>query len=191
MPRWQKVAAGPFWPCFAYPKLGYAGRTQVASKNGAMLRKASRPQFWLGICCYTALFLLATPVLPASPKSGQAKHGQNGPAATFCQQGICYPACKHHFTGWTHPDIFLRFRTGGWRVKKFSFSQICVAACDFFFLLNFDPIDLPNRYTPNFSGVPQKLTWCQQFGLRIFPKWGDAHICPQKNASFRCFFFTK
>ena len=27
-----------------------------------------------------------------------------------------------------------------------------------------------NRYTPNFSGVPQKLTWCQQFGLQIFPK---------------------
>ena len=30
-----------------------------------------------------------------------------------------------------------------------------------------------NRYTPNFSGVSQKLTWCQQFGLQIFPKWGD------------------
>ena len=29
-----------------------------------------------------------------------------------------------------------------------------------------------NRYTPNFSGVPQKLTWCQQFGLQIFPKLG-------------------
>ena len=27
-----------------------------------------------------------------------------------------------------------------------------------------------NRYTPNFSGVGQKLTWCQQFGLQIFPK---------------------
>ena len=50
------------------------------------------------------------------------------------------------------------------------------------------PIASLNRYTPNFSGVPQKLTWCQQFGLQIFPKWGDAHICPQKNAVFRCFF---
>ena len=39
-----------------------------------------------------------------------------------------------------------------------------------------------NRYAPNFSGVPHKLTWCQQFGLHIFPKWGDAHIRPQKNA---------
>ena len=25
MPCWQKVAAGPFWPCFACPKLGDAG----------------------------------------------------------------------------------------------------------------------------------------------------------------------
>ena len=50
------------------------------------------------------------------------------------------------------------------------------------------PIASLNRYTPNFSGVPQKLTWCQQFGLQIFPKWGDAHICPPKNAVFRCFF---
>ena len=29
------------------------------------------------------------------------------------------------------------------------------------------PIASLNRYTPNFSGVPQKLTWCQQFGLQI------------------------
>ena len=45
-----------------------------------------------------------------------------------------------------------------------------------------------NRYTPNFSGVPQKLTWCQQFGLQIFPKWGDADICRLEMAVFRCFF---
>ena len=46
-----------------------------------------------------------------------------------------------------------------------------------------------NRYTPNFSGVGQKLTWCQQFGLQIFPKWGDAEKPPQKNPFFRCFFW--
>ena len=45
-----------------------------------------------------------------------------------------------------------------------------------------------NRYTPNFSGLPQKLTWCQQFGLQIFPKWGDAHIWRLEMAVFRCFF---
>ena len=46
MPCWQTVAAGSFWPCFACPKLGDAGKTRVASKNRAVLRKASRPQFW-------------------------------------------------------------------------------------------------------------------------------------------------
>jgi len=49
---------------------------------------------------YTALFLLATGVLPAYPNFGQAKHGQNGPAVTFCQQGICCSIPKHHFTRW-------------------------------------------------------------------------------------------
>ena len=96
----------------------------------------------------TALFLLATHVLPASPNFRQAKHGQNGPAATVCQQGICCPICEHHFTHWTHPDISLSFQAGGRRVKKFSFSRICVAACDFFLPaccgLNFDATDLPN-----------------------------------------------
>ena len=43
----------------------------------------------------------------------QAKHGQNGPTATFCQQGICGPIHRDHFTRWTHPDISLRFRAGG------------------------------------------------------------------------------
>ena len=33
MPCWQKVAAGPFWPCFACLKLGDTDRTRVASKN--------------------------------------------------------------------------------------------------------------------------------------------------------------
>ena len=42
------------------------------------------------------------------------------------------------------------------------------------------PIARLNRYTPNFSGVTQKLTWCQQFGLQIFPKWGDADFLRQK-----------
>merc|ERR1711963_646375 len=32
-------------PCFACPKLGDAGRTRVASKNRAVLRKTLRPQF--------------------------------------------------------------------------------------------------------------------------------------------------
>ena len=42
---WQTVAAGPFWPCFACPKLGDAGKMRVASKNRAVLPKTFRPQF--------------------------------------------------------------------------------------------------------------------------------------------------
>ena len=51
------------------------------------------------------------------------------------------------------------------------------------------PIASLNCYTPNFSGVPQKLTWCQQFGLQILPKLGDVHICPQKNAVLGVFLY--
>ena len=139
---WQSVAAGPFWPCFACPKLGDAGEMRVASKNRAVLQSQIRPQFsefslaiesavfWYiwniadsmsrlksencgrKVFRNTALFLLATRVLPASPNFGQAKHGQNGPAATVCQQGICCPICEHHFTRWTHPDISLPFWAG-------------------------------------------------------------------------------
>ena len=72
----------------------------------------------------TALFLLATRISPASPNFGQAKHGQNGPAATDCQQCIFYPICGHHFTHRTHTDISFRFRPGGRRLKNFRFSRI-------------------------------------------------------------------
>ena len=128
--------------------------------------------------CYTALFLLATRVLPASPNFGQAKHGQNGPAATDCQQCICCPICGHHFTHWTHPDISLLFRAGGRRLKDFLFFREIPLPHAFFSQPAADSILMPptfpiarlNRYTPNFSGVTQKLTCCQQFGLHIFPK---------------------
>ena len=118
------------------------------------------------VFCNTALFLLATRVLPASPNFGQAKHGQNGPAATDCQQCICCPICGHHFTHWTHPDISLRFRAGGRRLKNFRFSRNSIATRVFFCRPAADSILMPptfpiaslNRYTPNFSGVPQKLT---------------------------------
>ena len=135
-----------------------------------------------------------------APNFGQAKHGQNGPAATVCQQCICCPICGHHFTHWTHPDISLRFRSGGRRLKKFRFftnfhghlqKKICRPAADSLLMLPTFHIASLNRYTPKFSGVTQKLTWCQQFGLQIFPKWGDAHICRLEMAVFRCFFFDE
>ena len=45
MPCRQKVAAGPFRPCFAYPNVGDACRARVASKNRAVLESQIRPQF--------------------------------------------------------------------------------------------------------------------------------------------------
>ena len=41
------------------------------------------------------------------------------------------------------------------------------------------PIARLNRYAPNFSGLPQKLTWCQHFGLQIFPKEWIVYIGEQ------------
>ena len=112
----------------------------------------------------TALFLLATRVLPASPNFGQAKHGQNGPAATDCQQCIFYPICGHHFTHRTHTNISFRFRPGGRRLKNFRFSRISMATCkkdsSACCGLNFDATDLPHSsleplYPNVFRGTPE------------------------------------
>ena len=46
----------------------------------------------------------------------------------------------------------------------------CQPAADSILMPPAFPIASLNRYTPKFSWVPQKLTWCQQFGLQIFPK---------------------
>ena len=81
-------------------------------------------------------------------------------------------------------------------VQKFPFFTKFHCRTRFFCRLAADSILMPptfpiarlNCYAPNFLGLPQKLTWCQQFGLQIFPKWGDAEKPPQKNAVFRCFF---
>jgi len=112
----------------------------------------------------TYLFLLATRISPASPNFGQAKHGQNGPAATDCQQCICCPICGHHITHWTHPDISLCFQAGGRRVKNFRFFTK-FHCCTRFFLpaccgLNFDATDLPHSsfeplYPKLFRGTPE------------------------------------
>ena len=52
------------------------------------------------------------------------------------------------------------------------------------------PIDSLNRYTPNFSGEPQKLTWSQWFVIQVLPKKGDANFLPLKKVVFRCFFLN-
>ena len=70
----------------------------------------------------TALFLLATRVLPASSNFGQAKHGQKGPTPTFCPKGVCSPMYNQHFTFYA-PSQYLSFRVAGRRAKNFNFSQ--------------------------------------------------------------------
>ena len=156
--------------CELPAKVGRCWKKLLLSQN------CDRPAFW-----NTALFLLATRVLPASPNFGQAKHGQNGPAATFCQQGICCPICKHHFTHWTHPDISLRFRAGGQREENFNFSQICMfarkhllAACCG---LNFNSTDLSHSlfeplYPKFFRGSPEVDL--------------ESIVCPQGPPKVRC-----
>ena len=67
---WQSVAAGPFWPCFACPKLGDAGRTRVASKNRAVLEWQMRR--WLftifpKVDFFTCRWIRAIFVLTFSP----------------------------------------------------------------------------------------------------------------------------
>ena len=102
----------------------------------------------------------------------------------FCIDHIClafYPECVSKFLG---TEWFTQ-------ITKFQFNlvkKICRPAADSILMPPTFPIASLNRYTPNFSGVLQKLTWCQQFGLQIFPKWGDAHIWRLEMAVFRCFF---
>ena len=90
--------------------------------------------------------MLATRISPASPNFGQAKHGQNGPAATDCQQCIFYPICGHHFTHRTHTDISFRFRPGGRRLKNFHFSRNSIAARVFFCRPAADSILMPPTF---------------------------------------------
>ena len=51
-------------------------------------------------------------------------------------------------------------------------------------VLNFSATALPHslfkRYTPKFSGGPQKLAWCQRFGVHVLPKSGNLDCCPPK-----------
>ena len=145
---------------------------------------------------YTYLFLLATRISPASPNFGQAKQGQKFVVPTF-HIHFLNPECVR--IPWVlAPKNFPieNFRVRSDLQKISLFHEIPSPLAFFFCRPAADSILMPptfhrarlNCYTPNFSGVPQKLTWCQQFGLQIFPKWGDAEKPPQKDAVFRCFF---
>ena len=69
----------------------------------------------------TALVLLATRVLPASPNFGQAKHGQKGPTATFCPKGICSPMYNELFTFYGPSQYLFSFLSLRPKSKKFPF----------------------------------------------------------------------
>ena len=115
----------------------------------------------------TALFLLATRVLPAYPNFGQAKHGTKQPRShLFVNRAIFCPYMWASFH-LLDPSRYLS-SFSSWRpknLKNSSFSWICFAASDFFCRPAADSILMPptfpiarlNRYTPNFSGIPQ--TW--------------------------------
>ena len=141
-------------------------------------------------------FLMATRISPASPNFGQAKQGQKFVVPTF-HIHFLNPECVR--IPWVlAPENFPveNFRVRSVLQKSSIFHWFLLpppkkkyrARVPTILMPQTFPIASLNRYTPNFSGVGQKLTWCQQFGLQIFPKWGDADICPLEMAVFRCFF---
>ena len=75
--------------------------------------------------------MLATGVLPTSPNFGQAKHGQKGPAATFCLKGVvplCIPVTGL-FIFYGPSQYLSSFSSLRPRSKKISFSRISIATC--------------------------------------------------------------
>ena len=131
---------------------------------------------------------------PPTPPKFVSKCPTLTPAAPWCIIIALHSIDKLNFLSrwllWTFNDIaYESFSDVGeswvWWIWRFF---ICRPAADSILIPPTFPIASLNQYTPNFSGVPQKLTWCQQFGLQIFPKWSDAEKPPQKNAVFRCFF---
>ena len=124
------------------------------------------------------IILLTDPILSHSPNFGRPKQGQTFVVPTF-HIHFLNPECV------TIPWVLApkNFPIENFRVR----SDLQKISLFHEFSCRFgkknrrpaaDSILMPptfhiarlNRYTPNFSGVPQKLTWCQQFGLQIFPK---------------------
>ena len=60
------------------------------------------------------------------PTSGSQTRSKQ-PRSHFCRQGICCHIRNNHFIRWTPPDISLRFRAGGRRLKYFRFSRISIS----------------------------------------------------------------
>ena len=146
-----------------------------------MLKIFSQEDFALKSRLRPANFLQHLPIFAGNSRFtgiSQLRAGKTRskrPRSHCLSTGHFLPICEHH---WTHPDISLPFRAGGRRLKISVFHEFACRfgkkirrpAADSILMPPTFPIARLNHYTPNFSGLPQKLTWCQQFGLQIFPK---------------------
>ena len=134
-------------------------------------------------------------ILSPSTDSGRPKHGQNCPLANFRQKGVWFP--MHIIWPFLiHLNISLRFwlKAEEQKISVFHWfpspsAKKVSASCT----LNFDATHIPhiaslNRYTPKFSGVPQKLTWCNFVGVQHPPKSAYPKSCPLFSVFFGVFF---
>ena len=123
-------------------------------------------QDYLAYFCWQLAFYLHLPT------SGRKKHSQNGPAATFRPKGLCSPMYNGLFTFYCPSQYISSFSRWRRKSEKFPFftkkNRLPVAVS--ILMPPTFPISSLNRYTPKFSGLTQKLAWCQQFGLQVLPK---------------------
>ena len=111
------------------------------------------------------------------------------PQPLFAQKAF-FPLCITGFSPFmAHYNISLRSWVEGRRVKNSVFHEFQFPLAKKFVSLLQTKFwcHRPSQYLV-WTVIPQKLTWCQQFGLQIFPKWGDANIFRLEMAVFRCFF---
>ena len=126
--------------------------------------------------------MLATRVLPASPNFRQAKHGQNGFAASFCQQGICCPVHNDNFIYLARQIQVLScaFRADfsisikvSWEREKFNaetFVSMTISLCPFY------PVFLSSCFS---------CSWFELVLLSSWPKNISVHPTSAKNSSVR------
>ena len=110
------------------------------------------------------------------------------PQPLFAQK-VFFPLCITGFSPFmAHYNISLRSWVEGRRVKNSVFHEFQFPLAKKFVSLLQTKFWCyrPSQYLV-WTVIPQKLTWCQQFGLQIFPKWGDADIFRLEMVVFRCF----
>ena len=146
LPRGTRSASMIGWPSHLGAKFG---------------RSPAYWNFW-----NTYLFLLATRISPASPNFGQAKQGQKFVVPTF-HIHFLNPECVR--IPWVlapknFPIENFRVRSDLQKISLFHEFSCPLGkknrrpAADSILMPPTFPIARLNRYTPNFSGVPQKLT---------------------------------